>query len=72
MIDPAHTDRLFLRVDEVARACGVTTRTVYNWVLYHKIAAAHIGGSIRIPVSAVQEWQVSAANSVKTLPPPDE
>lgn len=67
MVDLNHTDRVFLRVDEVARYYEVSRRTVYNWVTSNKIPYVHVGGSLRFPVAALRRYG-SVAHSVQSLP----
>ena len=55
MIDLVHTDRLFLRADEVAAIFCVTKRAVYQWIALGQLPAVYAGRSVRIPIAAVRE-----------------
>ena len=55
MIDLDTTTKKFLHVTEVSDLLGVTTRTVYNWIESGDLPSAHVGGSFRIPVSAIRQ-----------------
>ena len=44
----------YLRVDEVADHLRVSRRTVYLWVQIGKLPGVRVGGTVRIPSSALQ------------------
>ncbi len=44
-----------MTVSDVARACGVTERTVRRWLREGRLPARRVGGRVRIPERAVRE-----------------
>lgn len=49
-------DRLVLRVDAVAAALEIGRVKVYRLIGEGVLPSIKIGGSIRVPVSALEEW----------------
>jgi excisionase family DNA binding protein len=55
--------RMLLRVPEAARAIGVATSTAYVLIQAGTIPSVRLGGSVRVPVAALQEWIASQARA---------
>jgi excisionase family DNA binding protein len=53
---PYATDRLLLRVSEVAEALGIGRSKAYELVAAGLIPSIRIGSSVRVPVQALREW----------------
>jgi excisionase family DNA binding protein len=50
------SDRLLLRLPEVANLLGVGRSTVYELVQRGDLPAVHVGRAVRIPSAALQRW----------------
>jgi excisionase family DNA binding protein len=50
------TDRLLLRLPEVASLLGVGRSTVYEMVQRGDLPAVHVGRAVRIPSAALHRW----------------
>lgn len=51
-----HTARRFLRAADVAHQLGLTTGRIYQLIAAGAIPAVRVGGAIRIPRAAWEEW----------------
>jgi excisionase family DNA binding protein len=49
-------DRLLLRPMEAAEAIGVGRSKVYELLASGELPSIRIGGSVRVPVGALQRW----------------
>jgi len=49
-------DRLLLRPMEAAEAIGVGRSKVYELLASGELPSIRIGGSVRVPVDALQRW----------------
>ena len=49
-------DRLLLRPAEAAEAIGIGRSKVYELLASGELPSIRIGGSVRIPVAALQAW----------------
>ena len=50
------TERLLLRMPEVATILGIGRSTVYELVQRGDLPAVHVGRAVRIPAAALQRW----------------
>ena len=50
------TERLLYKPQEAAEAIGVSRARAYELIASGKIPSIKIGGSIRVPVAALQDW----------------
>ncbi|MGE3273851.1 MAG: helix-turn-helix transcriptional regulator [Vicinamibacterales bacterium] len=55
----ANTERLMLRPVEAADAIGVSRSKVYELIAAGEIPSIRVGGCVRVPVAALQEWIAS-------------
>jgi excisionase family DNA binding protein len=53
---PYATDRMLLRVSEVAEALGIGRSKAYELIAAGVIPSIRIGSSVRVPVEALREW----------------
>jgi excisionase family DNA binding protein len=56
MTKPDWTERLLLRMPEVATILGIGRSTVYELVQRGDLPAVHVGRAVRIPSAALQRW----------------
>ena len=50
------SDRMLLRVEEVARMLGIGRSTVFEMIGRHELPVLRIGRLVRIPRHALDEW----------------
>jgi excisionase family DNA binding protein len=50
------TDRLLLRLPEVAALLGIGRSTVYELVQRGDLPTVHVGRALRIPSAALRDW----------------
>jgi excisionase family DNA binding protein len=50
------TERLMLRVTEAADAIGVSRAKAYELIAAGELPSVRLGGSVRVPVVALQAW----------------
>jgi excisionase family DNA binding protein len=50
------TQRLLLRPTEAADAIGISRSKAYALIASGEIPSIRIGGSVRVPVAALNEW----------------
>jgi excisionase family DNA binding protein len=50
------TDRLMLRPTEAGEAIGVSRSKAYELIATGQIPSVKVGGCVRVPVAALQEW----------------
>ena len=56
MANSEWSERLLLRLPEVASLLGVGRSTVYELVQRGDLPAVHVGRAVRIPSAALQRW----------------
>jgi excisionase family DNA binding protein len=52
----ATTERMMLRPAEAADAIGVSRSKAYQLIAEGVIPSVRVGGSVRVPVAALQQW----------------
>ena len=50
------TDRLALRVPEVAELLGTPQRTIYRWIAEGRLPTIRVGRVVLVPRRALEEW----------------
>jgi excisionase family DNA binding protein len=63
----AGTEKLLLKVEDVAEALSVGRNRVYELIYKEQLVSVKIGGSRRVPVSAVRAYVDSAIADAKGL-----
>ena len=59
------SEKLAYSVSEAARVVGVSRPTMYNWLNQPNFPCLRVGGVVRIPIRAFEEWLNTQAG-VKT------
>ncbi len=50
------TQRLLLRIPEVAEALGLGRTKIYEMIAAGELPVIRVGRAVRVPVMALQEW----------------
>jgi excisionase family DNA binding protein len=61
------TSKLLLRPAEAADAIGVSRSKAYELIASGQTPSIRVGGSVRVPIQALQEWiEAALATSIET------